>query len=86
MESDISPNPLESIVFISLPEKLDKNIGGFIIDPAILIPVELLQGQDRWEVEDQSFWENTGKKGSSSRAQSTPFQAPTKSLPLWRIL
>ncbi len=52
-----SENPaLESIVFISLPEELDKVIGDFAIDPSILMPVELLPGQDGWDTQDLS-WE-----------------------------
>jgi tetratricopeptide (TPR) repeat protein len=56
MKNPEGVSPLESIVFISLPEELDRNIGGFLIDPSILIPVELLPGQEEWEAQELS-WE-----------------------------
>ncbi len=56
MKKPENGSSLESIVFISLPEELDRNIGGFVIDPAILIPVELLPGQEDWEAQELS-WE-----------------------------
>ena len=56
MDTTNETSPLESIIFISLPEELDKNIGDFVIDPTVLIPVELLPGQDEWDTQDLS-WE-----------------------------
>ena len=47
---------LDSIAFISLPEGVDTRIGDFKIDPAILIPIELLPGEDEWDARDLS-WE-----------------------------
>ena len=50
-----NPN-LESIIYISLPEELIKNIGEFVIDPTILIPVEVSPDQEDWDVDDLT-WE-----------------------------
>ena len=54
-DEKIAPE-LESIAFISLPEGLETRIGDFTIDPGILIPVELLPGEDEWDARDLS-WE-----------------------------
>jgi tetratricopeptide (TPR) repeat protein len=50
------PPELESIAFISLPEGLDTRIGDFEINPGVLIPVELLPGEDEWDARELS-WE-----------------------------
>jgi len=47
---------LESIIFISLPEGITREIDGFKIDPRILIPVEVLPGRDGWSPQSLS-WE-----------------------------
>ena len=47
---------LESIAFISLPEGVETRIGDFTIDPGVLIPVELLPGEDEWDAGELS-WE-----------------------------
>jgi len=49
-------DPLKNIVFISIPESLDRTIGDLKIDPSILMPVELPHGEEKWEVTDLS-WE-----------------------------
>ncbi len=49
-------DPLKNIVFISIPESLDRTIGDLKIDPSILMPVELPHGEERWELTDLS-WE-----------------------------
>lgn len=54
-EDKIAPE-LEAIAFISLPEGLDTQIGDFVIDPGILIPVEMLPGENEWDAKDLS-WE-----------------------------
>lgn len=55
MSQNRNPN-IDTIVYISLPEELVKNIGDFTIDPSILIPVEVLPDQDDWDVDDLT-WE-----------------------------
>ena len=49
-------DPLKNIVFISIPESLDRTIGDLKIDPSILMPVELPHGEESWEITDLS-WE-----------------------------
>ena len=53
---DSEKRPLESIVYISLPEELNHQIGDFTVDPSILIPVEAIPGQKDWDMNDLS-WE-----------------------------
>ena len=55
-DADKAARKLQSVVFISLPEAIKEQIGDFQIDPSILIPVELLPGQDTWEAKNLS-WE-----------------------------
>ena len=55
-DADKAGRKLQSVVFISLPEGLKEQIGDFQIDPSILIPVELLPGQETWEAKNLS-WE-----------------------------
>jgi tetratricopeptide (TPR) repeat protein len=52
---------LETLLYISLPDKLGRNIGSFTIDPAILLPVEAPEGAQQradsdWDLSDIS-WE-----------------------------
>lgn len=56
MNNDGESRNLDSIVFISLPEGHTEQIGDFTVDPSILIPVELLPGQNTWDAKDLS-WE-----------------------------
>lgn len=50
-------SPLENIVYISLPEDLNRDIGGFSIDPEKMIPVELPpESGEKVTLEDLS-WE-----------------------------
>lgn len=56
MKNGKPASALDSIVFVSLPEDMTRKIGDFTIDPSILIPVELLPGQEEWDAKDLS-WE-----------------------------
>ncbi len=47
-------DPLKNIVFISIPDGLERAIGQLAIDPSILMPVEIPNG--KWEISDLS-WE-----------------------------
>ncbi|MBB6478700.1 tetratricopeptide repeat protein [Spirochaeta isovalerica] len=51
-------DPLENILFISLPDSIEENIGDFQIDPNIMLPVEVPEGKEReeWDSSDLS-WE-----------------------------
>lgn len=50
-------DPLENILFISIPDGYDESIGDFKIDPEILLPVEVSESQkENWDAEDLS-WE-----------------------------
>ncbi len=35
-----SPSPIDDLIFVSLPESMHKEIGGFELDPTIMLPVE----------------------------------------------
>ena len=51
-------NKLNHIIYISIPEKMNHSIGKLNLDPRILIPVEIPEGQDPadWDSSDLS-WE-----------------------------
>ncbi len=49
-------DPLRNIIYISLPDKTERNIEGFIINSKHLIPIEVPEGQAEWELKDLS-WE-----------------------------
>jgi Flp pilus assembly protein TadD len=49
-------NKLQNIVYISVPDTLDREIGEFRIDPDRLLPVESTGGGDRYDIRDLS-WE-----------------------------
>ncbi|MEE8440831.1 MAG: tetratricopeptide repeat protein [Spirochaetia bacterium] len=49
-------NQLENIIYIAVPEELERTIGDFQIDPDIMLPVELTGGTDKWDIHDLS-WE-----------------------------
>lgn len=49
-------NPLKNIVFISIPDGLERTVGDLKIDPSVRIPVELPTGESQWEIKDLS-WE-----------------------------
>lgn len=56
MERIDGTNPLENIVYISIPEGFSEAIGDFQIDPDIMLPVEAPENQEEWEASDLS-WE-----------------------------
>ena len=47
---------LSNIVFVSIPEETAANFKDFDLDPSILLPVEVLDGEENWYFEDLS-WE-----------------------------
>jgi len=47
---------LEGIGFISITETHQRQIGNFVLDPAVLLPVEFPPGQTNWNLSDVS-WE-----------------------------
>lgn len=47
---------LKNIVFISIPEEMEAEIGNFRVDPSILLPVELPEGEEQSYLENLS-WE-----------------------------
>jgi tetratricopeptide (TPR) repeat protein len=49
-------DPLANIIYISVPENLDRQVGELHIDPQIMLPVEVSGGSDRWDPSDLS-WE-----------------------------
>jgi Flp pilus assembly protein TadD len=49
-------DPLANIIFISVPENLDRQVGDLHIDPEIMLPVEVSEGAERWDPSDLS-WE-----------------------------
>lgn len=56
MESKNDVPQLQNIVYISVPENIETDLGGFIVDPAILLPVELPPGDEELFLENLS-WE-----------------------------
>ena len=48
--------PLSKMMFISLPEHLDRSVGGFRIDPSVKIPIDVPENRDDWTIQDLS-WE-----------------------------
>ncbi len=50
------PNPLEKIVFISIPENYSRTVGNFTVDPAVLIPVEIPGNDPETSIQNLS-WE-----------------------------
>lgn len=46
---DEQTDPLENILFISIPAELAAGVEGFDIDPSVLLPVEMPQGADEWQ-------------------------------------
>ncbi len=48
--------PLANIVFVSIPEETVENFKDFKLDPSILLPVEVPEGEDNWYINDLS-WE-----------------------------
>lgn len=49
-------NPLDKIVYISIPEDSRQVIDGFTMEPKILIPVEIPENSESWTLENLS-WE-----------------------------
>lgn len=56
MSDNVQKNPLSNIVFISLPDHLDRTIGDFRVDPARPLPVEKPEKRDDWKISELS-WE-----------------------------
>lgn len=58
MEFIDGQDPLENILYISIPEELNESIGDFHIDPSIMLPVEVPENQSKeeWDSTDLS-WE-----------------------------
>ena len=52
----MSSDPLEHIIYLSIPDDVARSIGPFEVDPAILIPVEVLPGEESWSLQNLS-WE-----------------------------
>lgn len=50
------PLQLRNIVYISIPEEMEAEIGGFKVDPSVLLPVELPEGDEQTYLENLS-WE-----------------------------
>jgi tetratricopeptide (TPR) repeat protein len=49
-------NPLENILYVSIPDSFNEKIGDFEIDPEILLPVETTETQKDWDISDLT-WE-----------------------------
>ncbi len=49
-------SPLEKVGYISIADTKQRQIGEFVLDPAILLPVEFPPGETRWNMADVS-WE-----------------------------
>ena len=49
-------DPLQNIIYISLPDKTEREIEGFTINSKHLIPIEVPEGQAEWDLKDLS-WE-----------------------------
>jgi tetratricopeptide (TPR) repeat protein len=49
-------NKLQNIVYISVPDDLDRQVGDFRVDPDRLLPVESSSGSERYDLQDLS-WE-----------------------------
>ncbi|TVQ20502.1 MAG: hypothetical protein EA382_14875 [Spirochaetaceae bacterium] len=49
-------NKLDNIIYISVPEHIELDVGGFTLDRDRLLPVESTSGADRYNIEDLS-WE-----------------------------
>jgi Flp pilus assembly protein TadD len=48
--------PLSNIVYITVPDHLERTIGEFRVDPTRKLPVEVLENQENWQPSDLS-WE-----------------------------
>lgn len=55
-EAEGNGAPLANIIYISVPESLDRQIGNLQIDPEIMLPVEVSGTDDQWDPSDLS-WE-----------------------------
>lgn len=49
-------DPLQSIIYISLPAEIERTIGGFELDPEVLLPVETTGADERYDLSDLT-WE-----------------------------
>ena len=47
---------LSNIIYIAVPDDLDRQIGSFHIDPTVMLPVEASSGGERWDIHDLA-WE-----------------------------
>ena len=50
------PDNLQNIMYVALPEGTERQIGEFTIDPEIMIPVEISEGNETWTMQNLS-WE-----------------------------
>ena len=55
METEKSYNPLDNIIYISLPEHIEKKLGNFTIDNSILIPIEIPEINNEWNLQNLSW-------------------------------
>ncbi len=55
-KSSHRPDPLANIMFISIPNDFTRTIGGFTLDPKVLLPVETQGDAAQWDISDLS-WE-----------------------------
>ncbi|MFO8064169.1 MAG: tetratricopeptide repeat protein [Spirochaetota bacterium] len=51
-----TPDPLANIIYIAVPESLDRTVGELEIDPNVMLPVEVQQRDDRWDPSELT-WE-----------------------------
>lgn len=47
---------LQNIIFVAVPDSLERTIGSFRVDPDRMLPVEITSGTDRYDIHDLS-WE-----------------------------
>ncbi len=54
--SELQNEPLQNIVYISIPEDAKREINGFTLNPKKLIPIEIPEDREKWTFEELS-WE-----------------------------
>lgn len=55
-QHDTPSDPLADIVYIAVPESLDRTVGDLEIDPEVMLPVEIRNREERWDPSELS-WE-----------------------------
>jgi Flp pilus assembly protein TadD len=55
-EQDANQDPLANIIYISVPDTIDREVGNLKLDPEIMLPVEVQAGSERFDPSDLS-WE-----------------------------